>query len=310
MVNLKRYIAIFLFICLAAGIPARPVFAQKTIQVLTTTPDLKSIVQLIGKDKVEAASIAAGTENPHFITPKPSFVIKARKADLFIRSGLALEASWESLVIEGARNPKIQVGNIGHLDASEGILALEIPAQTIDRSMGDVHAFGNPHYWLDPQNAKIIASAITRRLSELSSEDASYFQDNLSGFHRKIDEKMKEWSGVLAPYRQEKIITYHKTWSYFADRFGLIVADQLEPKPGIPPSPTHLKGVVELVKRENIKVILNENIYKDNAAEYIAGKTGATVVVAPVSVGGVKEAEDYFALIDIVVQKLAKGFKQ
>lgn len=301
---------IFICFALVLGINVQPAFAAKKIRVMTTTSDLKSIAQFIGGESVEVTSLVGGTENPHFISPKPSYMIKARNADLFIRNGFDLEAGWESLVIDGARNSKIQVGNSGHLDASKGISPMDISDKTIDRSMGDIHARGNPHYWLDPLNAKIIASNIAERLSELSPEDAPSFKSNLDNFHRKIDEKMKEWRNVLAPYKGEKLITYHKTWSYFANRFGFVIADQLEPKPGISPSPTHLKEIVDLSKRENIRIILNENVYKDDAARYVADRTNARVVIAPISVGGDKMAKDYFSLIDIIVQNISGGFEQ
>jgi ABC-type Zn uptake system ZnuABC Zn-binding protein ZnuA len=309
MLTIKRYAAIFLSFVLAAGVFVRPAVAETRLQVVTTTSDLKSITQWIGGDRVEVFSFSSGTENPHFVSPKPSYMVKARGADLLIRNGFELESGWEPLIIEGARNTKIQVGHIGHLDVSRGITPLEIPVQTMDRSMGDIHAHGNPHYWLDPFNAKIVASTVAQRLSEISPGDASYFQDNLAAFQKKIDEKMIEWTKALAPYKGEKIITYHKSWPYFAERFGFVIVDQLEPKPGIPPSPTHLKDVVDLVKKERVKVILNENFYKEDAADYVAQKTGAAVVSAPVSVGGVQEVQDYFALIDTIVQRLQKGFE-
>ena len=181
------------------------VFAQKQIQIVTTTSDLRSIAEFIGGDKAAVLSLSGGLQDPHFVDPKPSYMLKVRGADLFIRNGLELEAGWESLIIEGSRNPKIKVGSSGHLDASKGIQPLEIP-ETVDRSMGDIHPSGNPHYWLDPLNAGIIAANITGRLSELSPAQTAYYERNLAEFNQKLDQKMAEWSGALAPLRGEKII--------------------------------------------------------------------------------------------------------
>lgn len=281
--------------------------SEKKIEIITTTPDLKSITDSIGGDKVEVLSLTTGTQNPHFIDPKPSYMLKARKAELFIRNGLELEVTWESSIIEGSRNPKIKVGTPGHLDASKGVQPLEIP-QMVDRSMGDIHAFGNPHYMLDPINAKIVAGNIAEKLSALSPTQAEYFQENLSEFNKKIDQKMSEWQGKLAPYRGEKIITYHKTWSYFASRFGLEIVSQLEVKPGIPPSASHLEEVINLIKSNKVKIILQENIYNDDAARFVAERTSAKVIKAPISVGGTKDTGDYFALMDTIIEMVAKGF--
>jgi len=280
---------------------------EKKLNVLTTTTDLKSITEFIGKDKVKVDSICRGYQDPHFAEAKPSFMIKAKKADLFIRIGLELEIGYEQLIIDGSRNPKIRIGQPGHLDASEGVNLLEVPSTTkIDRSMGDVHPMGNPHYWLDPLNAKIIALNITRRLSKLSPEDSAYFEKNLLKFNKKIDRKMNEWLGKMAPFEEEKIAIYHRSWPYFTNRFSLVVACELEPKPGIPPSPGHLKNVIDIMKRENVKLILMEVFYNEKPAKFVAQATGAKVVIVPNSVGGTKEAKDYFSLMDIIINKLVE----
>jgi len=281
----------------------------KTINVVTTTTDLKSITEYIGKEKVEVYSLGKGNQNYHFLSAKPSYMVKAKKANLFIVNGLDLEIGYVSLILEGSRNPNIQAGRKGYLDASEGIARLKVPDK-VDRSMGDIHPGGNPHYWIDPLNAKIIASNIAGRLSEIAPQDASLFKDNLGKFNRRIDDKMKDWTNLLAPYKGEKLISYHQSWIYFANRFGFEIIGELEPKPGVPPSPTHLKSIVDLVNTQKVKEILNENIYKDDAARYVAERTGAKVVTAPISVGGVKEAKDYFSLMDVIVRNVAKGFQR
>lgn len=283
-------------------------YAQEKINILTTTSDLKSIAEFIGGDKVKVDSLARGCQDPHFVEAKPSFMIKAKNADLFIRVGLELEIGYEELIIDGSRNPKIRIGQPGHLDASEGVLLLEVPsAVKIDRSMGDVHPMGNPHYWLDPLNAKIIASNIANRLGEISPQNKDYFRENLAEFNRKIDKKMIEWQEKLNPFKGQEIAIYHRSWPYFVNRFGLGIACELEPKPGIPPSPGHLKEVINIIKQKNIKVILMEVFYDEKPARFVSEQTGVKVVIVPNSVGGTKEAQDYFSLMDTIVDKLAQG---
>lgn len=285
-------------------------YAQDKINILTTTSDLKSIAEFIGGDKVNVDSLAKGCQDPHFVEAKPSFMMKAKNAGLFIRVGLELEIGYEELIIDGSRNSKVRLGQIGHLDASEGVFLLEVPTTTkIDRSMGDVHPMGNPHYWLDPLNAKIIAGNIAKRLSQLSPQNASFFNNNLIEFAKKIDEKMAEWKSKLAPFKGEKIAIYHRSWPYFMNRFGLVVSCELEPKPGVPPSPGHLKEVIQNLKQENIKVILMEVFYDEKPARFVAEQTGAKVVIVPNSVGGTKEAKDYLSLIDTIVNKLSEVLK-
>ena len=286
-------------------------YAKDKIQILATTTDLKSIAEFIGGDEVKVDSICKGYQDPHFVEAKPSFMIKAKKADLFIRVGLELEIGYEELIINGSRNQKIRIGQLGHLDASEGASLLEVPTTTkIDRSMGDVHPMGNPHYWLDPLNVKVIASNIANRLSEISPKDALYFKKNLSGFNEKIDEKLIEWMERLAPFKGENIAIYHRSWPYFVNRFGLVASCELEPKPGIPPSPGHLKEVIDRINEENIKVILMEVFYDEKPAKFVAEQSGAKVVIIPNSVGGTKEAKDYFSLMDIIVERLAEALEQ
>lgn len=281
----------------------------EAIRVLATTEDLKSVAETIGGDKVRVDSLARGYQDPHFVDAKPSFMIKAKNADLFIRVGLEMEIGYEDLIIDGSRNPGIRIGGPGHLDASEGVSLLEVPTARVDRSMGDVHPMGNPHYWLDPENMKIAAANIANRLSELSPSDSAYFNDNLAAFSSKLDAKTEEWQEKLRPFKGRKIAVYHRSWPYFADRFGLIVACELEPKPGIPPSPKHLKEVIDVIKRDGVNVILMEVFYDEKPARFVAGHTGAKVVIVPNSVGGTEEARDYFSLMDTIVDRLAEGLK-
>ena len=284
-------------------------YGKDMINVLTTTEDLKSITEAIGGEKVNVDSLARGYQDPHFVAAKPSFMMKAKNADLFMVIGLELEIGYEELIINGSRNQRIRIGQQGYLDVSEGVSLLEVPTTTkIDRSMGDVHPMGNPHYWLDPENVKMVAYNIAKRLSELSPGNAPYFQENLASFNRKMDEKMAEWNKKMEPFKGRKIAIYHRSWPYFVNRFGLVVACELEPKPGIPPSPTHLKEVIDIMKRDKVGVILMEVFYDEKPAQFVASQTGAKVIVVPNSVGGTKEANDYIGLMDTIVNKLADAF--
>lgn len=307
MKKLIAKIFIFLFsVCLLQGVVSA---SKEKIEIVTTTSNLKSIAEFIGKDKVEVLSLTNGFQDPHFIDPKPSFMLKARKADLWISVGMQLEISWESLIIEGSRNPKIRTGSIGYLDVSNGITPLDVP-QTVDRSMGDVHPSGNPHYWLDPLNAKVIAGNITKRLSEISPQDKAYFEQNLSDFNKRIDQKIIGWKKELENLKGKDICVYHRSWPYFAQSFGLQVACELEPKPGIAPSPGHLKEVIETVKQKNIKIILMEVFYDEKPARFVSQQTGAKVVVVPNSVGGAKDAKDYFSLMDAIIGKIVEAMQR
>jgi zinc/manganese transport system substrate-binding protein len=320
---------------------AGQVLAAAKLKVVTTTTDLKSIVESIGGDKVEVSCLGTGREDPHFIDAKPSYMLIAREADLWVRVGLELEIGYEGLILDGARNPKIRIGAPNHLDASEGVLRLELPTGKIDRSMGDIHPQGNPHYWLDPLNMRIVAKNVNARLSKLDPSDAPYFAERLKGFQKQLDEAMfgprllgladgarlwamvlkgqfegfaKEhggdkvtggWWGTMRPLSGTKIITYHRSWTYFANRFGLDVIDQLEPKPGIEPSPGHLSEVITKVQREGAKFLLMEPFYSRKPSDFIAEKTGIKVVQVAASVGGQPEATDYIHMIDNIVRSCA-----
>jgi ABC-type Zn uptake system ZnuABC Zn-binding protein ZnuA len=290
-----------------------PLKAEATIRVVTTISDLASIAKEIGGEKVSVVSLSQGIQDPHFVDPRPSMVIHVRDADLLIMVGMGLDI-WINSLVNASRNPRIKFGRQGRLDASVNVEKLDVPpGGKLCPSIHGPHIFcimyGNPHYWLDPLNAKLIASDIATRLSDISPENAYFFKKNLSNFSKRIDEKLVQWQERLEPFRGEKVITFHNEWRYFAERFGLIVADELEPKPGIPPSPKHLEEVIDLMKREGIRVILQSPFYETRSAQSVAQRTGARVVVAASSVGGTKEARDYFSLIDTAVNKLAEAMQ-
>jgi ABC-type Zn uptake system ZnuABC Zn-binding protein ZnuA len=313
--------------------------AADKLRVVTTTTDLASIARAIGGDHVDVKALATGQEDPHFIAAKPSYMMAAKKADVWIRVGLELEIGYEELIIDGSRNPKIRISAPGHVDASEGVLRLEVPTQRIDRSMGDIHPLGNPHYWLDPLNGRIVAKNIARRLADLAPQHATYFQERLEAFQRRLDGRMfgdalverygggklwamllkgrldqkladpaapalGGWLATMQPYKGQKVVTYHRSWSYFANRFGLTVSEELEPKPGIPPSPGHVAEVVERIKAESVKILVMEPFYSRKAPDLVASETGITVVECANSVGGQPEATDYLSMLDNVVEKV------
>ncbi len=235
------------------------------INVVTTTTDLKSIAELIGNDKVDVFSIATGFQNPHFVDPKPSYIIKLSKADMFVTVGLDLETGWSPQLLSSSRNPKIQKGSNGYVDASVGVALMQVPS-SINRGEGDIHIYGNPHYWLDPLNGKQIARNICDGLVKISPENKDFFEANLKAFTTKIDSKLNEWNTKMSPYKGSKIIAYHNEWCYFEKRFALIIVDFLEPKPGIPPTPTQLVKIISEVKSNNIKAIISSPYFTTSSS--------------------------------------------
>jgi ABC-type Zn uptake system ZnuABC Zn-binding protein ZnuA len=295
---------------LAAALAAAAAPAQAALAVVATTEDLASIAREVGGDRVKVEALARGYQDPHFVEAKPSFVLKLHAAGLLIAVGRDLEIGWLPPLITQSRNGKIQPGGPGYLDASQGVRILDIPTGQITRAMGDVHPAGNPHYWLDPGNGRHIAAAIQQKLSALQPADAAYFAQRYAAFDQKLAAAEKRWDALLGPYRGTKVVTYHRSWSNFADRFGLDVIGYVEPRPGIPPSPSHTLDLMQEMKRQGIKVILVEPYFDLKTPNAIARETGATVLVLPPSVGGVKEATDFIALFDYSTQRLAAALQQ
>ena len=284
--------------------------AATAVRVVTSTEDLAAIVREVGGDRVTVEAIAKGYQDPHFVEAKPSFILKLNKADLLVVVGRELEVAWLPPLITQSRNAKVQPGSPGYLDASQNVKILDIPAGQITRAMGDVHPQGNPHYWLDPANGRRIAQNIQAHLAQLAPADAQYFAQRAAEFDKKLSEAEKRWKAALAPYKGLKIVTYHRSWSNFADAFGLDVVGYVEPKPGIPPSPSHTLDLIQEMKRQNIKIILVEPYFDLKTPNAISRDTGAKVLVMPPSVGGVKGTDDYFALFDYNVKLLADAIRE
>ncbi len=284
--------------------------AQATVNVVATTEDLAALAREVGGDKVQVTAIARGYQDPHFVEAKPSFIFTLNKADLLILVGKELEIGWLPPLITQSRNPKIQFSGAGYLDASLTAKILEIPQGQLTRAMGDVHPQGNPHYWLDPGNGRRIALAIQQKLSAMSPADAAYFSNRYADFDRRLAEAEQRWDAAMAPYRGTKVVTYHRSWPNFCERFGLDVVGYVEPKPGIPPSPAHTLALQTEIKRAGIKVILVEPYFDLKTPNAIGRATGATVVVLAPSVGAEKEITDYLKLFDYNVNKVVSAIKQ
>ena len=272
------------------------------VKVVTTLPDLAALVSAVGDGRVEVTSIAKGYQDPHFVDPKPSYILKLQSADLLFKVGLGLEA-WLDPLVTGARNSKLKV-----VDCSRGVPLLEIPS-SVDRSMGDIHPFGNPHIWLDPVNGKIILDSIASALEKTDPANASFYETNRAAYEKRLDSALSAWQGKLKPYAGTKVITYHNSWPYFGERFGLVRAGYVEPKPGIPPSPSHLKELIDQMKGEKIKLILMEPYFSEKDPNLVAGQTGAKVLKLASSVGAFKGTDDYIAMFDYNVNLLAQALK-
>jgi len=284
--------------------------AQAKLNVVTTTEDIASIVREVGGGLVEVQTIARGYQDPHVIQAKPSFILQVNRADLLIYQGLELEVGWLSLLIQGGRNKKVMLGQLGHLDVSQAITPLQVPVGQLDRSMGDVHPLGNPHYTLNPENGLLIAATVADRLTLLDPDHADAYKSNLEKFRKRLERKIKEWKAKMEKFKNLKVVTYHSTWSYLLDFFAIESIGTIENRPGIPPSGRHLAELVTLMNQSGTKVILQANYFENEYSDLLAGKTQATVLVLPASVGGVKEAQDYIALFDILIDKMGKAFEK
>jgi zinc/manganese transport system substrate-binding protein len=294
----------------AAMLAGSPAAAQNKLNVITTTEDLASIAREIGGDRITIESLARGYQDPHFVEAKPSFILKLQKADVLICVGRELEIGWLPPLIQQSRNGKIQVGAQGYLDASLAATILEIPNGNITRAMGDVHPLGNPHYWMDPENGKRIGKEIADKLTEFRAGDAAFFQQQLTSFTTRLDTAEKRWLAQMAPYKGTKVVTYHRSFPNFAERFGLDIIGYVEPRPGIPPTPQHTLDLINEMKRQNVKLVLVEPYFDMKTPMSIGRETGAEVLVMPPSVGGVKEVTDYFKLFDYDINLLVDAIKK
>ncbi len=280
--------------------------AEAALKVVATTAEYGALAAQIGGSRVSVTTVAKPTEDPHFVDARPSQIVALSRADVLIEGGAELEIGWLPPLLEGARNGKILAGGPGRVVASQGVQLLDIPLAA-DRSQGDTHVAGNPHFMLDPLNAKIVAEHIERTLSALDPAGATTYQANLASFAQSLDAKMKEWTTALQPYAGRQIVTYHPTWRYFGRRFSLKADTFLEPKPGIPPSPPHLAKVMQKMQAENIRILLVEPYQPRKTAQAVASRTDAVLVDVCQFPGALANTSTYLELIDTVVKRVVQA---
>ncbi|MFA5137700.1 MAG: metal ABC transporter substrate-binding protein [Elusimicrobiota bacterium] len=283
-----------------------PSAAWSKLRVVTTTTDLKWLTEQVGGERVAVESLSSGDQDLHFVEPRPSMALKLKQADVIIKIGLDQDM-WADSLIAAARNAKIVYGATGYVDTSVGIERLQIPTSKVDAAMGDIHVFGNPHYWLDPANSAVISKNILDGLTRNSPKDAEVFAENQKRFLAALDAKLKEWDKKAAPLKGLKLVTYHNSWVYFAKRFNMELFGNIEPKPGLPPSPAHLGRLISAMKEGEARVIMAESFYPLKGPKMVAEKTGAKLIVVASSVGGLPEVKTYFDVFEQVLSRLLEG---
>jgi len=282
--------------------------AGARLSVITTTPDLASIAEEIGGDRVAVESLSKGYQDPHFVDAKPSYLLKLRKADLFVEVGRDLEAGWAPGLLNNARNARVRPGGIGFLDASAGVAILEQGGR-VGREQGDVHPLGNPHHWLNPVNGLVIAANIRDALTRLAPAEAKYFHDRFVSFESRLKSKLDGWRKDAASLGLTgmKVVTYHRSWPYFAEAFGLDVVDYVEPRPGVPPAPRHVQDLIELMKAQKVGLLIVEPYFDPKLPSRIAQSAGVPMVVLPPSVGASPVARGYLDLFDAQLDLIRKA---
>jgi zinc/manganese transport system substrate-binding protein len=286
----------------ALGRPARA-----KVQVVTTIETFADLARRVGGDRVQVTALSKGMMDPHFVEPKPSLVIALNRADLLVFVGLELEIGWLPPLVLASRNSRIQTGAPGHLDVSTGIPVLDVPQTKVDRSLGDIHPQGNPHYWLPPDDALIVAREIAERLKTIDPSGASRYDENLRGFETALRARRAKWEAEARPLIGMKVVTYHKSWSYVSRWLQLTEVGYVEPKPGIPAPPSHIAQLIGVIRSGGVKLIMMESFYPRNTVDLIAQKSGAKTVVLPSDVGASAQVTDYFSLVDAAVHSLAEA---
>jgi ABC-type Zn uptake system ZnuABC Zn-binding protein ZnuA len=281
--------------------------AHADLKVAASLTDLASVAQFVGGKHVTAQSLCRGYEDPHFVPAKPSLMKAIQNADVFISTGLELDGGWLPLVLPGSRNPKIQPGTKGFVDASQGIDVLEKPVGTVSRAEGDIHPLGNPHYYADPKNLEVLANHLADVFSQLDPANAADYAANAKAFDERMETSLAKWEQELAPYKGASVVPYHRNFDYFADRFGLKLFGTVEPKPGIPPSPRHITELAEAMKKAGVKVIVYQPYYSADACNEVAKRARGTAVEVATEVGGVPGTNDVFTKFDVLVSSVAKA---
>ena len=297
---MKRILFLLIGLALTASV------AEAKLNVVATTADLGAIAKEIGGDHIDLTVLGKPTEDPHFVDAKPSFIVKLNHADVVVEGGAELEIGWLPALLDQARNTKIVAGAPGHISCAIGVPLMDVPA-TLDRSRGDIHAAGNPHYVIAPSNAKIVAQNITEGFCANDPKSADFYRANLKKFDDAIDAKLVEWHKKLDPFKGRSIVAYHDSWPYFAKEFGLRIDLFLEPKPGIPPTPAHLADVILKMREEHANVIIVDPYLNRKTAETVARDTNSWVVDVTQFPGGIKGTDSYIQLVDYLVNKLAQA---
>src|SRR5213596_233439 len=282
--------------------------AHAKLNVVATLPDFGSLAREIGGDKINVTVLAQPTEDTHFVDARPSFVVSLRNADALIDGGAVLELGWLPPLLQNTRKPKIEIGKPGRVQASQGGRLMNVPAN-VTRAAGDVHALGNPHFTVDPIIAKAIAQHIAQSFSAVDPANAAFYEANYKKFEASINAKLQEWGAAMVPFKGQHVVAYHDSWPYFAHRCGLNIDVFLEPKPGIPPSPSRLVEVIAQMKAQKIKTIIVEPFHDRKIAEKVASATGAKVVDFSQFPGGLPGTDNYVKLIDTLVSRLAAALK-
>jgi zinc/manganese transport system substrate-binding protein len=302
------WIVLVLALAWAVGFGVRPGAGADRIRVVTSTAELKALTQAVAGDRVEVDALVRGNQNPHDFEVRPSQMVKLRRAELVVLNGLELDG-WAEISIQGANNPRLIPGGVGRVDASVGIPVLEVPTGKIDRSMGDVHPAGNPHYTLDPGMAPIITANIVQGLVRVAPEQRAQFEEGRRAFLAKLEPAMAEWGRTMAPFQGTKLVVDHSQWAYFFARYGLVLAGTLEERPGIPPTPGHLVRLAGLMKAEGVKALILEPWGDRKLADRLASDTGSKVVAMAPGAGAVKGTEAYLDWIAYNVNTLAQALR-
>jgi zinc/manganese transport system substrate-binding protein len=289
-------------------VAAVPSAAQ--LRVVTTTTDLASIAQAVGGSRVTVRSLALGTQDPHFVEPKPSFVLELRRADVYAQVGLELEVGWAPLLLDQARNSKIHRGGSGYLDVSTVAEVLDVPTTRVTRAEGDIHPYGNPHYWLDPRNGKRIAAAFAERFAQLDPGGRTEYERNRATFDARVDSAIAAWQAAVAPARGSAVVAYHTSWKYLLLWAGLEIVGYVEPKPGIPPGPAHLADLIERMRAASVQAVIIDPFYNASVPRSVAERAGAQLLELPSSVGGAEQAHDYIALIDYDLRSIVDAIRR
>jgi zinc/manganese transport system substrate-binding protein len=288
---------------------AAPAAAQRQLRVVTSTTDLADLASEVCGNRCQVVHISEGYQDPHFVEAKPSFILQLRDADVFAFVGLDLEVGWMPLLVQGARNPRINPGGTGYLDVSRAIQVLDRARGNVDRSQGDVHPGGNPHYWLDPENGRRIARLFRDRFSQLAPADAQTFARNYTAWEARLNTAERAWAPQLAQIRGKPVVAWHTSWRYLAQYTGMNIVGFMEPRPGVPPSPSHLAGLIATIRRTGARIIIMEPFYDRRTADLVAQRSGARVLVLPPSVGGVRTITDYIQLMQYDVAQIAAGVR-